>query len=317
MPVAKHLGGFKTAKLFPAASPVAKESHRRLAKMPAQVNLEHRCQLLQVAAGILAVEFNRAKSQRVGFVRPEEHMVQVFEQITAVELLRLSVGELANRFGCSRRHLNRLFHHFFGISVAALRMEMRLLRSVTLLRDPDAKVIRVAEDCGFNHLGLFNICFKRRFGASPGEWRKRAMKSGGRPGQRDAEAAACPLQINGVCPSVRQLPSCGRGRALRSPPDGEKTGTGKAAGERRGFKPERENGAADVACPAKNPRRRARTGPRPPQRLNDHVRLLPTPATWREAGIYSPALRAAVGWRGAAWRWWLFPVTGLAAISLA
>lgn len=214
-----------------------------LGRIPAQVNLEHRSQLLRVAAVILAGEFNRAKSQRVGFVRPEEHMVQVFEKLTAVELLHLSVDELANRFGCSRRHLNRLFHHFFGISVAALRMEMRLLRSVTLLRDPDAKVIRVAEDCGFNHLGLFNICFKRRFGASPGEWRKRAMKSGGRPGQRDAEAAACPLQINGVCPLSGNSRHAGGAAPCEAPPTVKKPGPARllvsAAGSNRSGKTER------------------------------------------------------------------------------
>jgi AraC-like DNA-binding protein len=192
--------GFKTAKVYPAGSPVARECNRRLAEIPAQINLDHRSHLLRVAAAILMVEFNRAKSQRIGFVRPEEHMVQVFEKLTAAEMLSLSVGELAGKFGCSRRHLNRLFHHYFGISVATLRMEMRLLRSVTLLKDPDAKIIRVAEDCGFNQLGLFNICFKRRFGASPGEWRKLNQKSGGRPDLPPPEVAACPLQVNGLCP---------------------------------------------------------------------------------------------------------------------
>ena len=192
--------GLKTARLYPAAIPVAQECHRRLAKMPGQVNLEHRCHLLQVVAGILTVEFNRAKLQRVGFVRPEQHMTQVFEKLTTGELLKLSVGELADKFACSRRHLNRLFHHYFGMSVAALRMEMRLLKSVTLLRDPDAKVIRVAEDCGFNQLGLFNICFKRRFGASPGQWRKLNLKSGSRPVHLHLDAATCPLQVDGMCP---------------------------------------------------------------------------------------------------------------------
>jgi AraC-like DNA-binding protein len=192
--------GFKTARLYPAAIPVAKECHRWLAKMPPQGNLDHRCHLLQVVAAILTGEFNRAKSQRVGFIRPEQHMVQVFEKLTASELLNLSVGELADKFACSRRHLSRLFHHYFGMSVAALRMEMRLLKSVTLLRDPDTKVIRVAEDCGFNQLGLFNICFKRRFGASPGQWRKLNLKSGSRPDHLHLDAATCPLQVNGICP---------------------------------------------------------------------------------------------------------------------
>jgi hypothetical protein len=36
----------------------------------------------------------------------------------------------------------------------------------------------VAEQCGFNHLGLFNTCFKRRFGTSPSQWRKSSTQSG-------------------------------------------------------------------------------------------------------------------------------------------
>jgi hypothetical protein len=71
--------------------------------------------------------------------------------------------------------LNRLFHQYFGFSLAALRMEMRLLKAMALLRDPDAKVINVAEKCGFNHLGLFNTCFKRRFGVTPGQWRNGSL----------------------------------------------------------------------------------------------------------------------------------------------
>jgi AraC-like DNA-binding protein len=91
--------------------------------------------------------------------------------------MTLSVGQLASKFNCSRRHLNRLFQQHFSFSVANLKMEIRLLKAVSLLRDPGTKIINVAEECGFNHLGFFNTCFKRRFGKSPGEWRK--MKGDG------------------------------------------------------------------------------------------------------------------------------------------
>ena len=107
--------------------------------------------------------------------------MQVFEELSATELLTLSVGDMAHKFSCSRRHLNRLFHQHFGCSVAALRMEMRLLKALSLLRDPDVKIINVAEQCGFNHLGLFNACFKKRFGNTPGQWRKGAS-NGENPG---------------------------------------------------------------------------------------------------------------------------------------
>jgi AraC-like DNA-binding protein len=163
---------FKGPKFFPASSAPALQCQKLLAELPPQFNLDHRSQLLRVASAILTVEFKNAQSQRVGFIRAEEHMLQVFEKLSVTELLTLSVGELAGKFSCSRRHLNRLFHQNFGLSVATLRMEMRLLKAISLLRDPNAKIINVAEQCGFNHLGLFNTCFKRRFGVSPGQWRK-------------------------------------------------------------------------------------------------------------------------------------------------
>src|ERR1017187_9117715 len=169
--------GFKRTKLYEASSPLAGECHRLLAQVPPQFNLDHRSRLLRVVADILSVEFKNAQPYRVGFVRAEEHMVQVFEKLSAHQLLSLSVGELAARFGCSKRHLNRLFHQHFGYCVAAMRMEMRLLKAASLLRDPDSKVINVAEQCEFNHLGLFNTYFKRRFDITPGQWRKMSAQA--------------------------------------------------------------------------------------------------------------------------------------------
>jgi AraC-like DNA-binding protein len=195
--------GLKQLKLYPAASPLAKECHRLIANVPPQFNLDHRSQLLRVAAAILTEEFRTARGARSGFVRIEDHLIQVFEQLPADELLHLSVGELAAKFRCSRRHLNRLFHHYFGFSVAALRMEMRLLKASSLLRNPDAKVINVAGQCGFNHLGLFNTCFKRRFGFSPGQWRKASLE---KDKQESVKGKECPLQTSGLCPIALRAP---------------------------------------------------------------------------------------------------------------
>jgi AraC-like DNA-binding protein len=115
-------------------------------------------------------------------------MAQVFEKLSATELINLSVGELADRFSCSRRHLNRLFHQHFGVSVAS-----------------NAKIINVAEQCGFNHLGLFNTCFKRRFGASPGQWRKSALQAEKTSADKHETKPVCPLRSTGLCPMGGQL----------------------------------------------------------------------------------------------------------------
>jgi AraC-like DNA-binding protein len=163
---------FKMGKAYPASSSLSVECHQLLGLVPAQSNLNHRGHLIRIASAILSVEFGDMLAKRKGNGRSDDHMVRVFEKLSASELISLSVPELADRFSCSRRHLNRLFHQHFGVSVASLRMEMRLLKAISLLRDAGAKVIHVAEECGFNHLGLFNTCFKRRFGTSPGQWRK-------------------------------------------------------------------------------------------------------------------------------------------------
>jgi AraC-like DNA-binding protein len=196
------LDGFKDAKFHPASSPLALECHRLLSDVPPQADLAHRGQLLRIVAATLSGEFKSAHRQRVGFVRAEEHLIQVFENLSPAEILHLSIGELAVRFSCSRRHLGRLFHQYFGLSVAALRMEMRLLKAVSLLRNPDLKVINVAEDCGFNHLGLFNTCFRRRFGASPGQWRKSNGQTEGKSPDSPDPNSICPLRPKGLCPWI-------------------------------------------------------------------------------------------------------------------
>jgi AraC-like DNA-binding protein len=195
---------FKRTRLYPASSPLAVECHRLLGEVPPQFKLDHRAQLLRVAAAILTLEFKNAQSERAGFVRPESYVIRVCEKLSAADLVGLSVPELAGKFGCTPRHLNRLFHRHFGVSVGALRMELRLLKAVALLRNRDTKVIDVAEACGFNHLGLFNTCFKRRFGTTPGQWRKTAVPHKPVPsGQADADPN-CSLALKGLCPWTGQ-----------------------------------------------------------------------------------------------------------------
>jgi AraC-like DNA-binding protein len=213
---------FKGYKYYPASSTLAAECHSLIAGIPSQFNLDHRGHLLRLAAVILNEEFKTAQGQRVGFISAEDHLVQVFEKLSADDMLTLSVDDLASRFGCSRRHLNRLFHQYFGYSVAALRMEMRLLKAVSLLRDCDAKVINVAEQCGFNHLGLFNTCFRRRFGTSPGQWRKQNIQAPQKPARSNGDIDAdCPIRMKGLCPwpvnSAAGAPICDNSKSSPRP----------------------------------------------------------------------------------------------------
>jgi transcriptional regulator GlxA family with amidase domain len=143
--------------------------------VPAEDNLQHRAVLLRAAAVLLEHESHAVNRKQLPATSAGERVRQVLDGISNTELMNASVDELAQKFGYCRRHLNRLFHAQFGFSVGALRMEVRLQKATRLLRDPDAKVINVAAEAGFNHLSLFNNCFRRRFGLSPREWRKTVL----------------------------------------------------------------------------------------------------------------------------------------------
>src|ERR1035437_4784804 len=166
----------KIATLYPTSSSLARECHWLVTSAPPQGNIDHRSQVLRIAAAVLSVEFKNARSQRVGSVRIRDHKTQMFEELSATEFATLSVEDMAHKFGYSRRHLNRMFHKYFGRSITSLRMEMRLLKAWSLLRDPELRIYNVAKQCGFSHLGLFHTCFKQRFGKSPGECRTAAAQ---------------------------------------------------------------------------------------------------------------------------------------------
>jgi len=169
----------KNPRLYPASDAMSAQCHRLAwstqTDPSSPADLFSRIDLLRVAAAVLQAEFKNVRTSAAAdkFDGLENHAIEVFEGLSADAILFTSPEELANKLHCSRRHLDRQFRRYFGISFNGLKTEIRLLKAASLLRDHYTKVINVAEESGFNHLGLFNTCFKKRFGVSPGEWRKR------------------------------------------------------------------------------------------------------------------------------------------------
>ena len=57
--------------------------------------------------------------------------------------------------------------------------EQRLARAQTLLADGDRQIQQVADQVGFRNAGDFATAFKRRFGLTPRDYRKRRAQSNG------------------------------------------------------------------------------------------------------------------------------------------
>jgi AraC-like DNA-binding protein len=174
--LAHVLERLKAPRIFLATAPLATKCHQLLSTLSSAA-LESRSQLVRIAALVLENEFQTLRAQPRTSKPKDLRLLQRLDRLSTDEIIESSVEELAQRIGCSRRHLNRLFHQHFKASMANLKMELRLRKAAALLSNRIVRVIDIADQCGFNHLGLFNSYFRKRFGYSPTQWRKRPADS--------------------------------------------------------------------------------------------------------------------------------------------
>jgi AraC-like DNA-binding protein len=158
---------------FPAASPLALQFTDLSSFAAVGDSLLVRCRMLNLAATVLVSQLPPEERVRVRGWTARERFQQLMKRIPEAQLQYHSAHELAVLCRCSVRHFRRLFRERFGDSLLPKKTELRLRRAQELLQHTDAKIIEVALESGFQHLGLFASAFKQRFGVTPSEWRRR------------------------------------------------------------------------------------------------------------------------------------------------
>jgi len=132
-----------------------------------------RCQMLHLTATVFSEEISRSNSGRSAVTTVDERFRQLIAEVTDDEFIEGSPEEMARLCGCSLRHFSRLFRRHFSVSLRAKQTELRLLKARQLLSNTDSKIINVALESGYRHLGLFNTMFKRHLGMTPSQWRQK------------------------------------------------------------------------------------------------------------------------------------------------
>ena len=79
----------------------------------------------------------------------------------------LSLVEIADYVGLSRRQIERLFQSQMGRSPARYYLEVRLDRARHLLRQSTIPVVDVAIACGFVSASHFSKCYRELYARSP------------------------------------------------------------------------------------------------------------------------------------------------------
>lgn len=91
-----------------------------------------------------------------------------------------SISKIAEKLGCTDRHLRRAFEMEYHVSPVQYRQTCRLLLAKTLLTDSELSVTEVAMASGFGSLRRFNELFRKRYRLTPTALRRSAAKDGER-----------------------------------------------------------------------------------------------------------------------------------------
>jgi len=158
------------------ATELVSQKFARLAAQSRPDNLPARSALLQLWAQLVAVMLVTPSAEGQG-QKLRERFRRLVAQMTDAEMIMVSLPELAAQLSCSERHFSRLFIEQFGVPLRTLQTELRLQHAQQLLAVADAKIMDVAYESGFRHLGLFNALFKKRFGMTPTELRQQNFPS--------------------------------------------------------------------------------------------------------------------------------------------
>lgn len=147
------------------------------------VSLLLRLQLLQVFVEALG-GVRPAASPPPNSADARKRLQDLLQTVAPSELAEMTLCELARRAGCTARHASRIFSELTGMSFREKRAEIRMNHARELLAGGNSKVVDVALESGYKSLSLFNLTFSRRFGVSPGLWRKKNGTSAHRASPR-------------------------------------------------------------------------------------------------------------------------------------
>lgn len=163
-------------RVIPHSNPVAELFHRvcEIRNERAPISRLH---LLDLFIRFFDHDLLSANAMAANEEAARARLEGLLKELHPADLLELSSTDLAGKVGCSPRHLARIFQQVTGVSFKKTQTQLRLANAQELLRNTNSKVLDVALESGYQSLSLFNLMFKRRFGLTPGEWRKKEILS--------------------------------------------------------------------------------------------------------------------------------------------
>ena len=89
----------------------------------------------------------------------------------------IPIKEVASLCGFSESHFMKLFRELTGMSFTAYLVNYRLELAAKQLLETDQKIIDIAANCGFNNHSYFTRSFTKKYGMTPGNYRRTQLSN--------------------------------------------------------------------------------------------------------------------------------------------
>lgn len=101
-----------------------------------------------------------------------EKMKMILKYVEEHYAEKISIEDMAELTYYSKSHFMKFFKSHMGTGFTEYLNDYRLTMAERLLCSSGGSVLDIAEQSGFDNLSYFNRLFKRKYGLSPGKWRK-------------------------------------------------------------------------------------------------------------------------------------------------
>lgn len=101
-----------------------------------------------------------------------QHLINAMQHMHATLEDPDDIAAIADAVGISRRQLERLFKTYVGTSPVQFYIDLRVGRAHALLNETSLSITEIAAATGFNSTTQLAQRFRKRFGQSPGAFRK-------------------------------------------------------------------------------------------------------------------------------------------------
>ena len=90
---------------------------------------------------------------------------------------KITIKTIAYELGLSQSHFMKFFKNTMGTTFIDYLNDYRLTMVSRLLVSSESSILDIAAESGFDNLSYFNRMFKKRFGMTPREYRKKFMEN--------------------------------------------------------------------------------------------------------------------------------------------